>query len=344
MADTDNFLLEIDDPGMTSMDMAFGSKGDSADTAKTLAESQIQIAEEQWQTYKDIFMPYEKELVSAHRSIIPEQLKLDLATLGAKTADVEGRVPLNEELRQQQMRSLQRSEPIEQQFYDQARQGLNIQDRMAAAQADVQQGYDVATPQMERQFSRMGLAPASGKFTDAMANMTYSKARDIAFARTNARRQAEDVNFGRLGSAMQTRGNIAGLTAQTGAGATNPLGQGMAGIGLQKAGQSLTGMQGAVDANVQAAEMQAAGTQSAVSGAGAVLSMFSDERLKTNVVRVGTKHNMPWYTWQWNDIAKDKFGLEGTEVGHMATDVELNYPELIAIVDGYKTVNYGGLV
>jgi len=338
-----NTLLKIGDPGMSSMDILFGNKNDSADTARMIADSQIKISEEQWSMYKGIFAPYEAELVDAHRQIIPKQTELDLATIEAKKQDVEGRMPLNDELRQQQMRSLTRSEPVEQAFYNEATNGLNVQDKMNAAQADVQQGYDVAAPQMNRQYSRMGLSPGGGKFTDAMAKMTYSKAKDIAFARTNARRTADATNFDRLGSAMTARGNIAGLTAQTGAGATNPLNQGMAGIGLQKAGQSLSGLAGASTSNSEAAAINAGNTQSAISAVGTTISAFSDERLKTRVIRIGTKHDMPWYVWMWNDLAKDKFGLEGAEVGHMASEVELKHPELVKMVAGYKTVNYGGL-
>lgn len=343
MADDSNTLLSMGDPGMSSMDMLFGNKGDSADTARMLAESQTKIAGEQWNMYKQVFAPYEAELVAAHRSIIPKQTGLDLARIRAQEADVSGRMPINEEIRQQQMRSLQRSEPVEQAFYDEAMQGINLEDRMNAAGADVQQAYDATKPQMQRDMSRMGMSPDSGRFTDAMAKMSYSRAKDIAFARTNARRAGQTENLGRLGMAMGTRGNIAGLTAQTGGAATNPLGQGMAGIGLQKAGQSLEGYAGATASNAQAAQMQAGQTQSAVSGASALIGAFSDERLKTSIVRIGTRNNMPWYVWLWNGLAKDKFGLEGAEIGHMASEVEVKHPELIALVDGYKTVNYRGL-
>ena len=71
--------------------------------------------------------------------------------------------------------------------------------------------------------------------------------------------------------------------------------------------------------------------------------MFSDERLKTNISVFGTKNGLPMYRWDWNKTAYDKFGLEGQELGHMVSDVELKYPELIGETDGYKTVNYGGL-
>lgn len=264
----------MSDPGMTSMDMVFGNKGDAAETSRRLADSQIQIATEQWDMYKQVFAPYEAELVAAHRQIIQPQTALDLATIEAKTQDVSGRMALNEETRQQQMRSLQRSEASESAFYQAAEQGLNVQDAMNAAQADVQQGYDASMPQLQRNISRTGAQAGGAKFTDAMAKMAYSRAKDIGFARTSARRQVQDTNFGRLTTAMGARGNIAGLTAQTGAAATNPLGQAMAGVGLQKAGQSFGGFASAQESVNAAAQQQAGQTQSAVSGAGAILAML----------------------------------------------------------------------
>jgi hypothetical protein len=223
-----------------------------------VAERQMDIANQQWDMYKQVFAPYEAELVAAHRQIIPEQTALDLASIGAQQEGITRR-----------SESLKRSLPVEQAFYDEAG-GLSVQDRMNAAQADVQQGYDVSQPQMLRDASRMGLQPGSGRFTDAMAKMAYNRARDIGFARTSARRQAQGERFGQLGQAMQMRGQTAGFTT----GNTNPLGQAMAGIGLQKAGQSFQGLAGAQQGFAQAQQAAAGQAQSAASGAGALLALL----------------------------------------------------------------------
>ena len=97
-----------------------GGKTEGSRRMAGVAEQQANIAMQQWDMYKGVFAPYEAELVAAHRSIIPEQLGLDLARIRAQEADVSGRMGINEELRQQQMSSLQRSEPVEEAFYKEA--------------------------------------------------------------------------------------------------------------------------------------------------------------------------------------------------------------------------------
>lgn len=87
---------------------------------------------------------------------------------------------------------------------------------------------------------------------------------------------------------------------------------------------------------------QAANQQNTAMGlAGMAASLFSDERLKTNINKIGEKNGLPFYEWEWNETAKEKFGLEGKEQGHMATDVELKYPDAVNIKDGYRFVDYG---
>lgn len=71
------------------------------------------------------------------------------------------------------------------------------------------------------------------------------------------------------------------------------------------------------------------------------IAALSDERLKTNVVKIGEKHGLPWYTWQWNDIA-ESLGKKGTEEGHIAQEVQKVRPDLVVEKDGYLAVNYGG--
>lgn len=81
----------------------------------------------------------------------------------------------------------------------------------------------------------------------------------------------------------------------------------------------------------------------AVGVLGSLFSMFSDERLKTNINKIGEKHGLPWYEWEWNKTAKDKFNLEGKQQGHMVSDVEIKYPDAVKMHEGYKTVDYSAL-
>lgn len=71
--------------------------------------------------------------------------------------------------------------------------------------------------------------------------------------------------------------------------------------------------------------------------------LFSDERLKTNIKKVGRVNGFNWYSWTWNDIA-EKLGLSGESQGVLAQEVERVKPELVGQRKGYKTVNYAGIV
>lgn len=68
---------------------------------------------------------------------------------------------------------------------------------------------------------------------------------------------------------------------------------------------------------------------------------MSDKVLKKNIVQTGEKNGLPWYTWDWNELAKD-IGLTGSEEGHIAQEVQKVRPDLVVTQNGYLAVNYGG--
>ena len=123
--------------------------------------------------------------------------------------------------------------------------------------------------------------------------------------------------------------------ANAGSGATDAYGNAMQNI---QAGQGDT--RGQI-ANVDIAK--AAGKQNLLGGIvqGVAGVAASDKRLKTNIVKVDDKHDLPWYTWEWNDRAKS-VGLYGSSEGHIAQEVQKVRPELVAERNGYLAVNYGG--
>lgn len=130
---------------------------------------------------------------------------------------------------------------------------------------------------------------------------------------------------------------LGGLGALTGAGSAN--------MGQQSAmtnamGETLGGI-GNIGLSKAAADSQRMGN--AIGTVGSLFAMFSDERLKTNINKIGDKNGLPYYEWEWNETAKDKFGLTGKQKGHMVSDVELKYPDAVKERDGYKTVNYAAI-
>jgi hypothetical protein len=104
----------------------------------------------------------------------------------------------------------------------------------------------------------------------------------------------------------------------------------MAGIG-QTQGQGM----------VAAAQAEQAGNQQGLNnlmGIGQLIAM-SDNRLKTDVEKVGTKNGFGWYRWKWNKLA-ERFGLKGHAEGHMVSEVAKKRPDVIGDKDGYATINY----
>lgn len=147
-------------------------------------------------------------------------------------------------------------------------------------------------------------------------------------------RQREDVT-----NLLQFGGNIAGNQAN---------------IETGQAAQAadLTTDIGAATAagQVGSANARAAGAQNllstALTGAGAFLTggVFpSDERLKTNKKLLGNWVGFSWWSWDWNELAGELFGLYGSDSGVMAQEVIKTRPDAVIMVDGIYKVNYGVL-
>ncbi len=121
--------------------------------------------------------------------------------------------------------------------------------------------------------------------------------------------------------------------------------QGSQGVG-QFGGNTLSGMAGTMSgigtgALNSAASQQQANTGLLSAGLG-VASLFSDIRLKDDVVFTGDYSNNGYkiYTWEWNKKANE-IGLTGSGKGVIADEVEKEDPDAVNVDDnGYKKVNY----
>ena len=106
------------------------------------------------------------------------------------------------------------------------------------------------------------------------------------------------------------------------------------GIALEDSAQSIvTGEVGAANARSQRAGN--------ILGQGAqIAAMFSDERLKTNIEKIGSKNGINVYSWEWNDLASG-VGLTGKGVGHIAQQIQEVHPELVTEhPNGFLMINY----
>jgi hypothetical protein len=145
----------------------------------------------------------------------------------------------------------------------------------------------------------------------------------IGFAQQDFQNQ-----FGRLGQ-LAGQGQAAATSAgQFGANAASNIQQGLA-SGSQARASGILG-----------AQQARAGAQDAGGQFGtALLSYFSDPKLKTNKKIIGVKNGHNIWSWTWNELASG-LGLRGNDKGVMADEVKAKKPEAVSVRDGYMTVNY----
>jgi hypothetical protein len=73
--------------------------------------------------------------------------------------------------------------------------------------------------------------------------------------------------------------------------------------------------------------------------------LFSDERLKEDVKKIGTIGDIGWYEWTWNKIA-EKMGISGQpNYGVLAQEAIKRYPDAVHFTaTGFMQVNYRKLM
>lgn len=122
--------------------------------------------------------------------------------------------------------------------------------------------------------------------------------------------------------------NLAGLPSNA-----NQIASLIQGIGTTQA----QGITGAAAAGAQS-QQQGFSNLLGLAGTGiAAYGAFSDPRLKENIKHIETIDGIRYYSWTWNDIAKEKFGLEGTDEGVLTSD----HPDCVIMHDsGYMMVDY----
>ncbi len=118
------------------------------------------------------------------------------------------------------------------------------------------------------------------------------------------------------------------------------LGYGPQQLGLLAQGVSALPNQSNQSSSYKPGTMEQVGN--AATTAAAVMSLFSDEKLKDNITLVGQSKGHNVYTWTWNDIAK-KLGINTPEIGVIAQEVAHIPNAVFKHESGYLTVNYGAL-
>jgi len=231
------------------------------------------------------------------------------------------------------------------------------------AAADAGRAFGIGQQQNQRAMASMGANPNSGRFAGMQNATGLQQAAMRANAMTGARNQAQQMGYARKLDAAGLGRGLAGASAAAYGGASNA--GSMAGQNAQSAGQNYMGNMaigsGTIGAGQQmqigglgnllnnqtSAYVNTAGSflgdVGAIAGAGASIYATSDERVKENIVEVAVDQRtaLPLYEFNY----KEGFGDPNIRYrGVMAQEVELSYPDAVAVMDnGYMSVNYDAL-
>jgi hypothetical protein len=139
-------------------------------------------------------MGLSQDQIAAMRSLLPGQTELERSRMGFETAQIGSGM----ELLPGQTALSQERAPVRSKFFSEALEGVDANERMNLAQADVAQSFAGAEGTARRSAARMGRSAGSIDFS----KMATERAKGIGLARTTARTGAKDESFRRLQSAM----------------------------------------------------------------------------------------------------------------------------------------------
>jgi hypothetical protein len=231
------------------------------------------------------------------------------------------------------------------------------------AAADAGRAFGISQQQNQRAMASMGVNPNSGRFAAQQNATGLQQAAVRANAMTGARNQATQMGYARQLDAAGLGRGLAGASLGAYGGASSA--GSMAGQNVQSAGQNYMGNMAIGSGTIAAGQnMQISGlsnilnnqTSAYVNTSGSVLGDIggvlggaasaytafggSDRRIKENIEEVGVDQRtaLPLYEFNY----KEEFGDPNIRyVGVMADEVELSYPDAVAVMDnGYMAVNY----
>ncbi len=232
--------------------------------------------------------------------------------------------------------------------------------RAGMAIADTEQSIGQQRAATMRGMQRMGVNPNSGAYLSAMAgqdtNAGLAKVMASNTAREAARREGMNMRFQAAGLGGGATAQFMGQSSGMGMNSIGAMGSGMGALqamqGAQGAnanqwmGMSGFGMGVLGDAANRGFQQQQMKYDANKTNAAAVNGMIgtaagaffgSDRRLKTNIVRIGTRSDgLGLYEWTyvWGGPRA---------IGVMADDVKRTRPEAVVSIGGYDAVDYSKL-
>lgn len=181
------------------LDPATGKKYNSLDEAKAgNTTSRTWITDPGAVSYSDM----EQEQIKANMALIPKQTEYQSAYLDSETGMINKRAGLESAMIEEKMTNIGLRAPVTAKYYDEVTKGIDVNERMNLARADVEDAYAGAESNARRWASGMGINPASKKYGAGLMSLSKEKAAAKVGAVSLARRQAEEENFARLSGAM----------------------------------------------------------------------------------------------------------------------------------------------
>lgn len=177
-----------------------------------IAEAQQGWAKEYFDMWQTDFKPYE----SAQAKTNYENLPLENSLYRDQLTTLRDLIPEETALYKDQLAGIKANLPAENalykkqlgaasQFVDASTKGVDVNERMGLATADVSNAWKGVTEANARNNARMGVNANSGRFQGTQAALQTQQATQLAGARTQARVGAEQENYDRLakGASMQ---------------------------------------------------------------------------------------------------------------------------------------------
>jgi len=149
-----------------------------------IQERSQKISDEYFQFWKENNAPLEAAKAKAELENVPAQQRITQGLLGMQEA------------------ALPQTKELSQKFLDANLKGVNENEWANRAGTDQQLAASNANEQLARNALRMGLNPNSGAFARALADQATQNAANVAAARTQAFRAADQENYNRLGQGL----------------------------------------------------------------------------------------------------------------------------------------------
>lgn len=184
------------------------SDPEAARRMAAVAERQQQMAEEQWGLARDIYLPYEQQMVASNQALVGENEALMRARMVEGTRDIEEGRALKDETRRQRLEELKVSEPAVKAFYEEATKPVDVAEREAEAEAGVVSEYANVPESIRRQMSRTGVNLTGARYQSLMKAVALDRAKAISGSRATARQGARDETLNRLKTAMAARSGV----------------------------------------------------------------------------------------------------------------------------------------